>query len=93
MNLVANITKAVYYDEFPEDELTLKTFLFDRCSSPEDCSHLLGLYNDIIHVYHNYNEDVFIKAVEEHALLDYILYTYNQPSYYFNWFKKYMLER
>lgn len=74
-------------DEFPYDRITLSTFWFNQCDSVEELSNLLGLYKDITLFYAKFKKNEFEKAVEQNTLLEYILTVYNQPSYYFDWFK------
>lgn len=78
---------AVSAEEFPEDRETLITFAFDKCRDSEECGLLLGLYYDIVCVWDGFREEVFQHMVEAGELKKYILEEYNQPSFYFDWFK------
>jgi hypothetical protein len=78
-------------DEFPKDIDCLKTFLFDKCRSEQDCSRLLGLWIGLYKIMdmNNIKTEALAKAVEEKKLISFIQETYKlnyDSAFYFEWF-------
>lgn len=86
--------QACLSDEFPDNMETLKTFMFDRCRTEEEMSHLLGIWIDLIKLHPRFSREQLQQAVQEKTLVSYILKMYESYhpqvenySYYFRWFK------
>ena len=91
MDIVNNFVLACGKDEFPDDDITLHTFMFDRVHSIEEAENLLGLYIGIVKCMPYFQKDAMAAAVQENKLTQYILAMYDrygQDSYYSKWFRQ-----
>lgn len=89
-HLASKLLHAVYEDDFPRDEPTLRAFLFTKCRTLDEVKSLMGVYGDIVRGQNFVKKDL-VSALEEHRLPSYIVGMYQQKkepaSRNFSWFK------
>lgn len=89
-HLVSNLLHAVYEDDFPRDEPTLRAFLFTKCRTLEELKTLMAIYEDIVKGQGFVKKDL-VSALEENRLPSYVVGMYQQKkdtrSRNLSWFK------
>lgn len=87
MNATQRFVESARIGAFPDDAKCLKTFMFDRCRTIEECRALLEFYSQTSRL-PTFEEGELMRAVEERRLVDYLLRVHKPfPSLRFSWFK------
>lgn len=85
---VDTLIQACMDDLFPTDIDCLRTFMFDRLSSIEEATNLLGLYIGLVKLHPDFEKQDLIQAISSGKLTNYIInmHLIKHKSYYSQWF-------